>query len=312
MSGRFAPSPTGALHVGNLRTAVVAWLSARAAGRGFIVRIEDLDRRPADPSIEAGQLADLAALGIDWDGEVVRQSERFARYHDAIARLAERELVYECYCTRREIALEIEASASAPHGPPGAYPGTCRALSGSERAARRAAGRPPALRLRTDGRLVTFVDGLHGEWTGPVDDVVLQRNDGVPAYNLAVVVDDAEQGVTEVVRGDDLLPSTPRQILLQELLGHPRPAYLHVPLVMGDDGERLAKRHGAVTLEDLAATGVGAPAVVAWIARSLGLAAPDERPGPSTAAELLDRFDVTAIPTAPIVLPGSVASELPR
>jgi glutamyl-tRNA synthetase len=304
MSGRFAPSPTGPLHLGNLRTATVAWLSARAAGRGFIVRMEDLDVRQASPAVEAAQLADLAAIGLDWDGEVVRQSERFDRYEEAIARLGAQGLVYECYCTRREIAREIEASPRAPHAPPGAYPGTCRTLTDAERAERRAAGRAPALRLRTDGQPISFVDALHGEWTGVVDDVVLRRNDGVPAYNLAVVVDDAAQGVSEVVRGDDLLPSTPRQILLQRLLGHPRPAYLHVPLVVGDDGERLAKRHGAVTLGDLSAAGATAPEVLAWIAGSLGLARRGDVAGRLTAADLLARFDVSALPLDPCVYQG--------
>jgi len=299
MSGRFAPSPTGPLHLGNLRTATIAWLSARAAGRGFLVRMEDLDVRQANPAVAAGQLADLAALGLDWDGSVVRQSERFARYDEAIARLAAQDLVYECFCTRREIALEIESSASAPHAPPGAYPGTCRDLTGREREQRRAAGRPPALRLRTDGRSIAFVDAVHGAWSGAVDDVVLRRNDGVPAYNLAVVVDDARQGVTEVVRGDDLLPSTPRQILLQRLLGYPQPEYVHVPLVVGDDGERLAKRHGAVTLGDLSTAGIAPSQVMAWIARSLGLATRNEMAQGLATSELLSRFDRSSLPRVP-------------
>jgi glutamyl-tRNA synthetase len=300
MSGRFAPSPTGELHLGNLRTAVVAWLSARAAGRGFLVRMEDLDRAQSDRRIEAAQLDDLAALGLDWDGEVLRQSDRFARYAAAIDRLAERGLVYECYCTRREIAREIDASPSAPHAPPGAYPGTCRALTDGEREERRSAGRPPALRLRTDGRVISFSDRLHGPSRGMVDDVVLRRNDGVPAYNLAVVVDDAEQGVTEVVRGDDLLWSTPRQIRLQRLLGYDEPAYLHVPLVVGPDGERLAKRHGAVTLSDLREQGVAVVDVVSWIGRSLGLADAGES---VPVATLRSRFDLDLVPHQPCVAP---------
>ncbi len=167
---------------------------------------------------------------------------------------SERGLVYPCYCTRREIRREIEAAASAPHGelPSDGYPGTCRDLTRAERSEREALGRPAALRLRTEHEQIEFVDLLAGVYRGPVDDVVLQRGDGVPAYNLAVVVDDAAQGVTQVVRGDDLLSSTPRQVLLQRLLGLPTPEYLHVPLVLGPDGERLAKRHGAVTLSQLA------------------------------------------------------------
>ena len=224
--------------------------------------MEDLDLVQSRPEHIAAQLRDLAAIGVDWDREVVRQSERFPLYEAAIERLAAADLVYECFCSRRDIRRDIEAAASAPHGPPGSYPGTCRNLTDAERDRRRRSGRPPALRLRTNGETVEFDDRLVGPSAGGVDDVVLRRNDGVPAYNLAVVVDDALQGVTEVVRGDDLLPSTPRQMLLQRLLGLDTPTYLHVPLVLGDDGERLAKSHGATTLRELAELDV--PATASW------------------------------------------------
>ncbi len=295
MTGRFAPSPTGELHLGNLRTALVAWLAARTADSGFIVRMEDLDRVTSSVEHERRQLADLAAIGLDWDGDVVRQSDRFERYREAIEVLEESGLVYPCYCTRREIRREIEAAASAPHGelPSDGYPGTCRDLTRSERSEREALGRPAALRLRTEHEQIEIVDLLAGVYRGPVDDVVLQRGDGVPAYNLAVVVDDAAQGVTQVVRGDDLLSSTPRQVLLQRLLGLPTPEYLHVPLVLGPDGERLAKRHGAVTLSQLAEGGVSVADVVAWLATSLGLAGPGERLG---ARELIGRFETAKLP----------------
>ncbi|HWM19278.1 MAG TPA: tRNA glutamyl-Q(34) synthetase GluQRS [Ilumatobacteraceae bacterium] len=295
MTGRFAPSPTGELHVGNLRTALVAWLAARSTGGAFIVRMEDLDRVTSSVEHERGQLADLAALGLDWDGDVVRQSERFERYREAIDVLAGRGLVYPCYCTRREIQREIAAAASAPHGtlPPDGYPGTCRDLTSTERATREAIGRPAALRLRTEHEQIEIVDRIAGIHRGTVDDVVLQRGDGVPAYNLAVVVDDAAQGVTQVVRGDDLLSSTPRQVLLQRLLGLATPEYLHVPLVVGPDGERLAKRHGAVTLSQLAERGVSVSEVVAWLAASIGLAAPD---GGLGVRELIDGFDPSVVP----------------
>jgi glutamyl-tRNA synthetase len=246
VTGRFAPSPTGPLHVGNLRTALLAWLLARAAGAPFLVRMEDLDRVTSSPAHEARQLADLAAIGVDWDGAVVRQSERFHHYGAAIDGLAAAGLTYECFCTRRE----IRDAVSAPHGPDVRYPGTCRDLSDAERAVRRRE-RPAAIRLRAPRGQVTVVDRLAGPYAAAPDDVVLRRNDGVPAYNLAVVVDDGLQGVTEVVRGDDLLASTPSQVLLQRLLGIPTPRYVHVPLVVGADGGRLAKRHGAVTLADL-------------------------------------------------------------
>ena len=242
-TGRFAPSPTGDLHVGNLRTALIAWLFARSEGGRFLVRMEDLDRVQAGAEHEQAQLRDMAALGLDWDGEVVRQSERFHLYEAAIDRLTDAGLVYPCYCTRREIR---EASA-APHDgptPDGAYPGTCRNLADAERSDREAAGRPPALRLRADVGEVTVDDEVLGSITALVDDVVLRRNDGLPAYNLTVVVDDHDQGVEEVVRGDDLLASTPRQVHLATLLGLTVPTYLHVPLVLGPDGSRLAKRHG--------------------------------------------------------------------
>jgi glutamyl-tRNA synthetase len=294
MRGRFAPSPTGALHLGNLRTALVAWLQARSEGGEWYVRMEDLDRVTASPAHEAGQLAALAALGLLPNGPVVRQSERFELYRTAIATLHAQGRVYECFCTRRE----IREAVSAPHGegPDGAYPGTCRNLTQAERDAHRRAGRVPALRLRTDGEKFTVSDLVAGTYEGGVDDVVLQRNDGVPAYNLAVVVDDAAQGITHVVRGDDLLGSTPRQRLLQELLGLPVPIYAHVPLVLAPDGTRLAKRHGAVTLDDLAGIGVTSQQVLARLGASLGLCS--ERAAVSLDA-LLARFDIGAVPRTP-------------
>jgi glutamyl-tRNA synthetase len=243
--------------------------------------MEDLDRVQASLDHESEQLADLAALGLDWDGAVVRQSERFDLYRDALATLRARDLVYECFCSRRQVRAEIENSPSAPHLPPGSYPGTCRTLTEQQRAERRAEGRPPAIRLRAseswdrgsgaaaEPELIEFVDLVVGHCSGGVDDVVLQRNDGVPAYNLAVVVDDAIQGVTQVVRGDDLVSSTPRQIHLQRLLDLPTPEYAHVPLVFGEDGERLSKRHGAVSLGELRAAGASTAEVLAEILDSI-------------------------------------------
>ena len=298
---------------------MVAWLAARAAGGSFLVRMEDLDRQQADPAVERSQLADLATIGLDWDGEVVRQSERFELYREAIDRLAERGLVYECYCTRREIREEIAAASEAPHGPPGAYPGVCRNLSERARRRRRDEGRPPALRLRSTGEVVEFTDLIHGTSSAVVDDVVLRRNDGVPAYNLAVVVDDAMQGVTDVLRGDDLLASTPRQIALQRLLGLPQPRYAHVPLVLDGEGRRLAKRKGMpVTLRDLTEVGVTPAEVQHWILRTLapstGANAPSAAdrgaldrivdPGASVLADLaplVAGFDLSALPTVPVV-----------
>ncbi|MFJ4169946.1 tRNA glutamyl-Q(34) synthetase GluQRS [Paenarthrobacter sp. NPDC089714] len=263
-AGRFAPSPSGELHVGNLRTAILAWLFARSTGRNFLLRVEDLDR--ARSGAEAEQLRDLHAVGVTWDAAVVRQTERTRLYAAAIDSLTAEGRTYECFCTRRE----IQDAPSAPHAPQGAYPGTCRRLSEAEREIRRAS-RPASIRLRADVSEWAVEDQLQGNYTGVVDDFVLRRNDGVTAYNLAVVVDDAAQGIDQVVRGDDLLPSTPRQAYLATLLGLPVPEYAHVPLVVNHDGARLAKRDGAVTLGDLAAVGIAAGTVRDIILRSLGL-----------------------------------------
>jgi glutamyl-tRNA synthetase len=285
--GRFAPSPTGTLHVGNLRTAMLAWLFARTAGARFLVRMEDLDQGRVVAGSAEQQLSDLRALGIDWDGEVVFQSNRHEAYEAAIERLLAADRLYECFCTR----AEIRAAASAPHGPlpEGAYPGTCLRLTPAERQRKRAGGRPPALRVRADGARIAFEDRVHGPQEGVVDDFVVRRNDGAPAYNLAVVVDDVWQGIGEVVRGDDLLDSTPRQLFLADALELEPPAYAHVPLVLAPDGSRLAKRHGAVTLGQLEPR-----AVLRWIAGSLGME------GASTAAEMRERFDYLTLPREPV------------
>ncbi|MCU1390332.1 MAG: gluQ [Ilumatobacteraceae bacterium] len=296
--GRFAPSPTGDLHLGNLRTALIAWLSARSQNGRFIVRMEDLDRVTSSAEHERHQLSALAAIGLDWDGDVVRQSERFDRYEAAIAQLAQGGSTYECFCTRREIREAI----SAPHAGHLAYPGTCRDLTAVQRAEMVSEGRRPAIRLRAGDVAVEVVDEMAGAFVAVVDDVVLRRNDGVPAYNLAVVVDDAAQGVTEVVRGDDLLASTPRQVLLQRLLGLPTPRYVHVPLVIGADGERLAKRHGAVTLPDLAARGLDPADVRQILDATLGS---QQTTAPQTAHLHAENggFDVRMIPREPWVIP---------
>jgi glutamyl-tRNA synthetase len=285
--GRFAPSPTGTLHLGNLRTALVAWLFARSQDARYLMRMEDLDSGRVRERFYDEQLHDLAALGLDWDGPVVRQSERIALYEDAVRALREAGLIYECWCTR----AEIREAASAPHGalPEGAYPGTCLRLTAHERAEREASGRPPALRVRADAARVGFDDRLAGHVEGVVDDFVVRRNDGAFAYNLAVVVDDAEQGIGEVVRGADLLDSTPRQLWLGARLGLPAPRHAHVALMLGPDGARLAKRHGAVTLADRATRGQSADDVRDELAASLQLCARGEG---LTAAELVERFSV--------------------
>ena len=289
-AGRFAPSPSGELHVGNLRTAVLAWLFARSTGRRFLLRVEDLDRARA--GAEAQQLRDLAEIGVTWDGPVVHQTGRGRLYQEAMGRLEAAGLTYECFCTRRE----IQEAPSAPHAPQGAYPGTCRDLSTAEIQAKRLQ-RPAAIRLRSAVDHWTVEDALHGSFTGVVDDFVLLRNDGVTAYNLAVVVDDAEQGIDQVVRGDDLLPSTPRQAYLASLLDIPVVEYAHVPLVVNSDGARLAKRDGAVTLRDLAAVGITANEARRRILASLAL------PGDSPEAAL-SAFTPPSLPREPWVWPG--------
>ena len=261
--------------------------------------MEDLDR--VRPGADGRQLADLTAIGLDWDGPVVFQSQRTARYTDAIDQLTALGLTYECFCTRRE----IRDAASAPHPdtalpglPPaeGSYPGTCRDLSPAQVAQHRAAGRPGAVRLRTGVDRWTIRDELLGSFTGPLDDVVLRRNDGVAAYNLAVVIDDAAQGIDQIVRADDLLTSAPRQAYLGSLLGLPTATYAHVPLAVNGSGQRLAKRDGAVTLADLVARGRTPQGVIGTIAASLGLAEPGEQLLP---AALLGRFTPARLPRAP-------------
>jgi glutamyl-tRNA synthetase len=293
--GRFAPSPTGPLHLGSLRTALVAWLFARSQRARFLVRIEDLDPQRSRRESEARQLADLSALGLDWDGEPVRQSERGELYAEALATLERAGRLYPCFCTR----AEIREAASAPHGalPEGAYPGTCATLATDQAARWIADRRPHALRLRAAGEVIEFEDRLAGRHVGAVDDFVVRRADGVTAYQLAVVIDDADQGIGEIVRGADLLDSTPRQILLSRLLGLPVPSYAHVPLVLGPDGARLAKRHAASTLAD---RGEPIEATLALLAHTLDLARGRDRVG--AAAELLDEFDPGRLPREPVVL----------
>lgn len=283
--GRYAPSPTGALHLGNLRTALIGWALARQGGGRFVLRFEDLDARSREP-FRALQLTDLAALGIDWDGDPLVQSSCLSRYEEAFAQLEAAGLVYQCYCSRRELSQV----ASAPHTAPGAYPGYCRDLTAAERARKReelvATGRGPALRLRSNQETLTFTDAVYGQQTGVVDDFVLRRSDGVFSYNFVCVVDDAYQGVTQVCRGRDLLSSVARQNYLHQLLGSTPPNWVHVPLVLNQKGERLAKRDGAVTLEQLRACGLESPQVISLLATSLGF------PLAKTAEDFLAYFDL--------------------
>ncbi|MGO1434411.1 MAG: tRNA glutamyl-Q(34) synthetase GluQRS [Canibacter sp.] len=299
--GRYAPSPSGDLHLGNLRTALLAWLAARSTHRKFVMRIENLDRSRDNGGADR-QLEDLCSIGLDWDDEVVIQTERHQAHQQVLNELYERGLVYECTCSRKDIL----AAPSAPHKAPGAYPGTCRNKTEDEQARDRKsiAPRRPACRLRSPdpGAKYTFTDLVQGEVTGTVDDVVLQRGDGTIAYNLAVVVDDAAAGVDQIVRGADLASSTARQLLISDLLGYERPHYAHVPLVLGPSGQRLAKRDGAVTLRELEAQGMSTTDVLKLLAESVGLTlnASSTR-GNASVWQLLEQFDFSQLPTEPWV-----------
>jgi glutamyl-tRNA synthetase len=315
--GRFAPSPTGPLHLGNARTALLAWLAARAARGTLVMRVEDLDRPRVRPGLEARILDELRWLGLGWDEGPdlggafgpYRQSELGERHGAALRRLREAGLAYPCFCSRAEIA----AAAQAPHGPADEgprYPGTCRGLSPAE-VARRGTARAPAWRLRVEPGPVAFDDAVHGrcifDVAAATGDFVVMRADGVAAYQLAVVVDDAAMRITEVVRGDDLLPSTARQLLLYAALGLPAPRFAHVPLVVGEDGERLAKRHGARSLGELREAGVAPEAVLGLLAASCGLAPAGTR---CTAAELVSGFAWGRLPRAPTRLPAEAVAAL--
>lgn len=292
--GRFAPSPTGRLHLGNLRSALLGWLTARAANGRFLLRIEDLDPDRSKASHVDGIFEDLELLGLDWDGEVLFQSKRAEVYRAALERLAQAGRVYPCTCSRAEVAR----AASAPHvgeeGP--IYPGTCR------RGAEPKPGRAPSLRFRVAPGVVRFVDDLCGPYEQDVEqavgDFLVQRADGVASYQLAVVVDDAASGVTHVVRGDDLLSSTPRQVQLLDALGLAAPGYAHVPLLLQEDGKRLAKRDGAMTAPGLRARGFSAEAIVGLLAKWSGLG--DGRP--ITPRELVAGFTLGQLRREPTVV----------
>lgn len=299
--GRFAPSPSGTLHLGNLRTAMLAWLFARSAGSTFSLRFEDLDPGMAQPEHYDSQRRDLERLGLDWDDEL-RQSDHINRYQAALSLLVDMGATYPCYCSRRE----IRQAASAPHNTTGAalYVGTCRGLTSAQRREREVGGRSPAIRLKANGAEVSFIDGICGPITGPVDDAVLARRDGVPSYNLVVVVDDAYQGIAEVVRGDDLLTSTPCHLMIARLIGAPDLAYAHVPLVLGPDGSRLAKRDAGITLDDRLNRGDSIGRIQTLLASSAGVetldaAAAKSPPTPTSMSDLAMAFDPATLRRSP-------------
>ncbi|HEY2786307.1 MAG TPA: tRNA glutamyl-Q(34) synthetase GluQRS [Fimbriiglobus sp.] len=296
--GRLAPSPTGAQHVGNARTYLIAWLSARSQGMKLSLRIEDIDSPRVKPGAAKQTEDDLRWLGLDWDDGPVVQSERLPLYESTLEELKQRELVYPCTCSRGDVA----AAASAPHaeheGP--VYPGTCTGRVAADAARLVADGETFAWRFRvTDSP--TFVDGFAGEvridlmQTG--GDFVVWKSAGTPAYQLAVVADDIDMGVTEIVRGEDLLPSTPRQLLLYRVLGKKPPRFVHVPLVVGQDGRRLAKRHGDTRLSTLRDNGVTSEKLIGVLAKSCGWGNGEA----VSAADLLPRFRLETIPREPFV-----------
>jgi glutamyl-tRNA synthetase len=301
--GRLAPSPTGAQHIGNARTYLLAWLSARSRGGRLIIRIEDIDSPRIKPGADKQIVDDLRWLGIHWDEGPFYQTARLPLYEQALAQLQRQELVYPCTCTR----TDIELAASAPHmeheGP--AYPGTC--------AHRRVADagnldRPFAWRFRSSAK---HVDDL---FLGPVTvpgsqmgDFVVWKSSGTPAYQLAVVVDDAAMGITEVVRGDDLVPSTPRQLQLYDALNLPKPSFAHVPLVVGPDGRRLAKRHGDTRLSALREQRVQAEALLGLLAWSCGWISSIR---PISLPQLLPIFRWESVPHTPFVLTAELLGNI--
>jgi glutamyl-tRNA synthetase len=308
VTGRLAPSPTGAQHLGNARTYLIAWLSVRSRKGVVRLRIEDIDSPRIKPGAAQQALDDLHWLGLDWDGEPIVQTDRLSCYESALESLKRQELVYPCTCSRTDIAT----AASAPHaeheGP--VYPGTCSQRQASDAAALLAEGRPFAWRFRVGGS-PAFHDLYAGEQQIDVrqlgGDFVIWKNAGTPAYQLAVVVDDSEMGITEVIRGDDLLTSTPRQLSLYSALNLTPPVFAHVPLVVGEDGRRLAKRHGDTRLSTLRDAGVKAEAVVGLLAWSCGWI---EKPEPIAAKELLPLFRLSAIPKQPFALTANLLGSI--
>lgn len=299
--GRLAPSPTGAQHVGNARTYLIAWLAVRSRGGRIVLRIEDIDSPRVKRGAAEQACADLRWLGLDWDAGPMIQSQRLSHYEAALQDLRASELVYPCTCTRQD----IERAASAPHAEHegSVYPGTCAGRSVADAASLK---QPYAWRFRVGARSPGFVDRFRGPTQVDLTeagDFVVWKADGTPAYQLAVVVDDAAQGVTEVVRGDDLVPSTPRQLLLYGALGLTPPAFVHVPLVVGPDRWRLAKRHGDTRLVSLREAGVRAEALLGLLAWSCGWIG---RPESVTAAELTPLFRLNTIPRQPFVLETSL------
>ncbi|MCQ6557807.1 tRNA glutamyl-Q(34) synthetase GluQRS [Paenibacillus mendelii] len=306
--GRFAPTPSGLMHIGNMRTALIAWLQVRSAGGQFVLRMEDIDKPRCRPELAEQALADLKWLGLDWDeGPDIGgpfpsyvQSERESLYRDALDKLEQEGRLYPCFCTRAELLMV----ASAPHGLNSegpVYPGTCRLLSNEQRE-ERSRDKTPSLRMASPGHDICFQDLAAGPQRFPADavsDFVVKRADGIISYQLAVTIDDAAMRITDVLRGYDLLDSTPRQLLLYEALGLPAPRFTHIPLLMGQDGKRLAKRHGGMAIAAMRANGVHAEHLVGWIAAHSGLI---DKPEPVRPHDLIQEFNLDRIPKDPVTV----------
>ncbi|WP_051317993.1 tRNA glutamyl-Q(34) synthetase GluQRS [Cohnella thermotolerans] len=314
--GRFAPTPSGRLHLGNAATALLAWLQVRAAGGTMILRMEDLDGPRCKPGTADLVMEEMVWLGLDWDeGPDVggpygpyEQSARLALYEAALERLRAGGFVYPCYCSR----AELQAIASAPHGlasEGGAYDGRCRRLSPAERRAKEAL-KTPSVRFALPDRSFSFVDGVAGPLTfgpGAGGDFVVKRADGIVGYQLAVVVDDIAMGVTDVFRGWDLLDSTPRQLALYEAFGERPPRFAHGPLLLGPDGSRLSKRHGSVAVSSLREQGVRPERLTGWLAWLTGLT---DKPEPMTPPELIPLWNPERIIREAVRLPADWTDRL--
>ena len=301
VTGRLAPSPSGEMHLGNAFAALLAWLSARAQGGRVLLRLEDLDLPRCPARYSQGVMEDFRWLGLDWDNDPVYQSQRSAYYEDCLVRLAAQDLLYPCYCTRRELHSG-PTEASAPHTAAPVYGGRCRALTAAQRADYEAQGRRGALRLRVPDQVYTLTDGHLGPYAAnlarEVGDFILRRSDGLYAYQLAVVADDAAMGVTEVVRGRDLLPSTPQQLYLQEILGFSHPEYCHLPLLLAPDGRRLSKREGDLSLRALSKR-YKSTELVGVLGCWAGLL---DKPAPVTPQELVPEFSWDRVPREDITV----------
>lgn len=296
--GRLAPSPTGLMHLGHARTFLLAWWSVRSRGGELRMRIEDLDGPRASQEFQDAALRDLEWLGLDWDGTPTVQSEHLERFEAAVDELLRAGRAYACVCTRGDLRTAQNAPHQGDREP--RYPGTCRGRFVSRAAAEAESGRAAGIRLRVPAGDVTVRDAFTGHHTldvqASVGDFLLARRGGAPAYQLAVVVDDAADGVTEVLRGDDLLPSTFRQWHVQTALGIPHPTWVHVPLVLDAGGQRLAKRADALSLAELRSRGADPRAIVRWVAETAGIA----EPGLTTARELIRHFSLERLSHAPV------------